>query len=198
VGQGAEAKKWTLAGGKPVDAMVVVEDQSGLSSLGVIQEDDKVILAASTDGTITAYTLSSDSGSAPLFTASPWSSSKLLSVAYSPASQLLATGHADGTITLRSLESLVANDGANSATAVITRNDARIYSLAFVETQGTDLLVGTASGLPCRLGLDVEGIDIAVTVKEEYAGWEAVGIETWARASDGVWCAGGDNRIRRY
>jgi proteasomal ATPase-associated factor 1 len=38
-----------------------------------------------------------------------------------------------------------------------------------------------------------------VSTKEEYAGWEAVSVETWTRGLDGsVWCAGGEGGIRRY
>ncbi len=60
-------------------------------------------------------------------------------------------------------------------------------------------MVGTAAGLPCRLSVDVAEEGIRVGVKEELAGWEAVGVEAWAiSAEGGIWCAGGEGGVRRY
>jgi proteasomal ATPase-associated factor 1 len=186
VGAGTEARRWAVGGS--VEALVVVEDEVGLAALGQ-GAGQRVALAATPEGSISAYVLESESA-APLFTVSPAvSSSKLLSIAYDPASQLVASGHADGKIVLRRLAALA---GDNSDAVVVRRNVAPIFSLAFA---GTDLLVGTGSGLPCRLAIDA---DLNATVKEEYAGWEAVAIESWAVAPDGVWCAGGEKSVRRY
>lgn len=200
VGQGAEIRKWTVSPGKFVDSMVVVEDEAGLSDLGALGHD-RVILAASPDGIITAFALSSDSESQPIFSSPSPTSSKLLSITYSPVANIIATGHADGAIVLRRLRALCATNEETdpSQTVLFKRNEAPILALTLVDTEdGTDLLVGTGAGLPCRLKVYQEDTGFAVYVKDEYAGWEALAIETWAVGTDGVWCAGGDKCIRRY
>lgn len=81
---------------------------------------------------------------------------------------------------------------------LVRRNETPVYSLAF--TDNGDLLMGTAAGLPCRLKITAEDQKISVQVQEEYAGWEAVGVEAWAIESGGraVWCGGGEGGLRRY
>ncbi|OCF35319.1 hypothetical protein I317_07045 [Kwoniella heveanensis CBS 569] len=102
----------------------------------------------------------------------------------------------------------------------VRRNESSIYSLYLQKLESTptpapseigseynsefDLYVGTAAGLPCRLGIQIhpETSGYEVVVKEELAGWDAVGIECWGIASYGgreeIWCAGGEGGIRRY
>ncbi|WVQ98551.1 hypothetical protein IAU59_005677 [Kwoniella sp. CBS 9459] len=125
----------------------------------------------------------------------------------------------------------------------VRRNESSIYSLAFQKLASSgsrpqserglgsasaelelDLYVGTAAGLPCRLAIKRKSEDgnaeagggFNVAVKEELAGWDAVGIECWAVSTSGdgsgrdgsggsgisgredVWCAGGEGGIRRY
>lgn len=197
VGAGAEERKWRI--GQAIDAMVVVDDERGLDALrsGGAEVGTGVILAAAPDGTLTAFSLDSTSPD-PLFATSP-TASKLISAAYSPVLGVVATGHADGTITLRRLADLLPSSSPESEPAststTVKRNEASIYSLAF---DGPSLLVGTASGLPARLAVDVTEGAITVRVAEEFAGWEAVGVETWAVAPDGAWCAGADGVLRRY
>lgn len=203
VGKGEEVKQWNVYPGKFIDAMVVVEDARGLRALGVDSEDEHVILAATPDGTVSAFALSSDSGSPALFTSRALVDSRLECIAYSPATGLIATGHTNGTIVVRNMDTLLAAPGAieDVPPLIVRRNVGPVFSLVFVDHASgndTDLLVGTSAGLPCRLGLAVDGATITPTVKEEYAGWEAVSVETWAVASDGVWCAGGEGGVRRY
>lgn len=191
VGAAKEERQWRLK--QPVEAMIVVDDERGLSALASSGVQGEVILAATPDGSLAAFALDSDSAD-PLF-ATPPSASKLISAAYSPELELIATGHADGTIVLRHLAALSSSEPTQT---VVKRNEAAIYSLAF---DGPSLLVGTAAGLPARLALDIpqdSGLAIGVSVAEEFAGWEAVGVETWAVATDGAWCAGSDGVLRRY
>lgn len=190
VGGGKEERSWRVK--LPVEAMIVVEDEAGTSALSA---EGAVILATTQDGAITAFALDSSS-SDPIF-ATPPSGSKLISAAYSPSLGLMATGHADGTIALRHLSSLRRSPTTDSPppATVVKRNEAAIYSLFF---DGSSLLVGTASGLPARLTLTLSpSSEIGVSVAEEFAGWEAVGVATWA-VGDGAWCAGSDGVLRRY
>jgi proteasomal ATPase-associated factor 1 len=60
------------------------------------------------------------------------------------------------------------------------------------------LLVGTTAGLPARLVIRADSDEIEVVVKEEYGGWDAVGIESWAVGEEGAWCGGGEGGLRRY
>lgn len=199
VGQGTEEKKWVVPEKKFVDGMVVVDDAEGLKALGVA-EGDSIILAASPDGSLTAFSLASDAGAEPVFLVQPDVYSNLISIAYSPKLQALVTGHQNGTIAFRRLKTLRAEEGSigDIPPTLVMRNESPIYSVAFDERDG-GLLVGTGSGLPCRLNVEEEGTGFKVEVKEEYGGWEAVGIETWAVAPDGVWCAGGEGgMITRY
>lgn len=199
VGQEAEEKKWTVPDGKLVDGMVVVDDAEGVKTLGGA-EGDSIILAASPDGLLTAFSLASDSGAEPAFAVQPDVYSNLISIDYSPKLQAIVTGHQNGTVAIRQLKTLRAAEGSieDISPTLVMRNESPIYSVVFDERNG-GILVGTSSGLPCRLGLEVDGSQFTVDTTEEYGGWEAVGIETWAVAPDGVWCAGGDGGvITRY
>ncbi|BEJ11807.1 hypothetical protein CspHIS471_0202670 [Cutaneotrichosporon sp. HIS471] len=174
VGEGKEARVWRLK--QPIEALVVIEGEQ--TTLGA----EVVIAAAMADGSLTAFALDSESDQ-PLFTTP--ATSKLICATYSSGLKLVASGHADGTITLRRLSNL------SEPAAMVRRNEASVYSLAF---DGPYLLVGTASGLPARLSISDT---LQVEVAEEYAGWEAVGVEAWA-VGDGAWCAGADGVLRRY
>lgn len=195
VGQGTEDKKWIVPDGKFVDGMVVIDDAEGLSALGGA-DGDSIILAASPDGSLTAYSLASESGADPAFVVQPDVYSNLISIDYSPKLQAIVTGHQNGTVAIRHLKTLRAVEGSieDTSPTLVMRNESPIYSAVFDDRDG-GILIGTSSGLPCRLGLEVDGSEFKVETKEEYGGWEAVGIETWAIASDGVWCAGGEGGV---
>ncbi|GMK56514.1 hypothetical protein CspeluHIS016_0303540 [Cutaneotrichosporon spelunceum] len=181
VGAGTEERAWRLK--LPVDALAVVEGEQA-ATLGAGGADGAVVaIAATADGSLTGFALGAESEE-PLFTTPP-TDSKLVCAAYSPTLGVVATGHADGNIALRRLSDL------SEPAAVVRRNEASVYSLAF---DRSSLLVGTASGLPARLAIS-DTLDIEVA--EEYAGWEAVGVEAWA-VGDGVWCGGADGVLRRY
>lgn len=177
IGEAKEVRKWTAS--QPIEGMVVVPGQS-------FQAQGEVILTASPDGTITAFDFDSPE---PLLSLQSGVASKLSSLAYSPALDLMATGHANGVIALRSLSSL------SSPPTLLRRNESTILSLAF---DSTSLLVGTASGLPARLNLANSNSQITAQIAEEYAGWEAVAVESWAVGSGDVYCAGTEGGIRRY
>lgn len=199
VGQGAEEKKWTVPDGKFVDGIVVVDDAEGVKTLGGA-EGDSIALAASPEGSLTAFSLASESGAEPAFVVQPDIYSNLISIDYSPKLQAIVTGHQNGTIAVRQLKTLRAAEGSieDVSPTLVMRSESPIYSVVF-DDRDDGILVGTGSGLPCRLSLQVDGSGITVDTKEEYGGWEAVGIETWAVAPDGVWCAGGEGGvITRY
>ncbi|WOO78442.1 Proteasomal ATPase-associated factor 1 [Vanrija pseudolonga] len=202
VGEAKEAKKWRVDAGRAVDGLVVVGDEAGLQALDVIAEDEQVILAATPDGSISAFTLSSSSLTVPIFVSPPPVPSNLIAIAYSPSTGLIATGHANGITAIRHLSALRPVEEGHEAPlpTLIKRNEAPIYSLAFVDRDGRlDLLVGTGSGLPSRLALDIDANGtITASTKEEYAGWEAVSVESWAVGADSVFCAGGEGGVRRY
>jgi proteasomal ATPase-associated factor 1 len=176
VGAGSEEKAWRLK--QPVDALVVVDGEPA-AALGA----EVVAIAATADGSLTGFSLDAESEE-PLFTTPP-TDSKLITATYSPSLGLIATGHGDGTITFRRLSNLF------EPVTMVRRNEASVYSLAF---DGPSLLVGTASGLPARLSISDT---VEVEVAEEFAGWEAVGVEAWA-VGEGAWCAGADGVLRRY
>lgn len=182
VGEAKEVRKWTSP--HPIEGMVVISDQD-------LAIDADVIVVASADGTITGFSLSESASSEPLFTLPPALPAKLLSIAYSPTLGLVATGHANGVIALRTVSSL--RDGAPPT--LIRRNEGTVLSLAF---DSTSLLVGTGSGLPARLSVGITDGKITAQTAEEYAGWEPIAVEAWAVGSSDVFCAGTEGGIRRY
>jgi proteasomal ATPase-associated factor 1 len=190
VGEGKETRQWKVEGKRAIERMIVLEEEDALASLG-LEGEGRVILAASKDGiTIIPWSKSA------WFVASPPEVGHLLSIARSSISGLVATGHSDGVTILRPLSSLV-QDTVQVSLKSIRRNQSPVYSLLFSSTT-SDLFMGTAAGMPCRLGVDYDGGEISVSVKEEFAGWEAVGVECWAEGNGNVWCAGGEGGIRRY
>ena len=188
VGEAKELQQWSIERKRAVEGLIVLEDKDVLASMGM-EGEERIMLASTKDGVaVVPWTKPG------WFVAKPEEAGHLLSMAYSPTHQLLATGHSDGVIHLRRLGSLPPN-GPMGPVGLIRRNESPIYSLSF---SSSDLLVGTSAGLPCRLGLEVKDETILVEVKQEYAGWEAVGVETWTEGNGSIWCAGGEGGIRRY
>jgi len=188
VGEAKELQQWPIERKRAIEVLVVLEDKEALEEIGM-EEEERVMLASTKDGVAVVP-----------WTQPGWFVPRLeevghqISMAYSTSSQLLATGHSDGTIVLRPLRSLVP-DSPESTTKLFRRNDSPIYSLSF---SSSDLLIGTSTGLPCCVGIEIKDDTISVVTKEEYAGWEAVGVECWTEGNGSVWCAGGEGGIRRY
>lgn len=188
VGEGKELRKWAPEGQRAIEDMIVQEHQRILDSLQ-LESEERVMLAATKEGI--AVTPWANPG---WFVPNPDGVGHLVSFAICPELELLATGHSDGIIALRSLTALRA-DPPHTPLKLVRRNESPIYSLFF---SGSDLYMGTAAGLPCRLGIKIADEEIVVTVKEELAGWEAVGVECWTEGHGSMWCAGGEGGIRRY
>lgn len=183
VGTAKEIRRIEMDKRGPVQAMVLVEDQAGLQALGA-EGEERVVLAASQTG-LEVFKLSGER-----IGKTEWAlGTNLVSFDYSPEMGMIVSGHANGTIALRRITDL------EGKVKLVQRNEASVYSVKF---DGTDLLVGTAAGLPARLAVNVREEEIEVDVKEEYGGWEAVGVECWAVGEEGGWCAGGEGGIRRY
>ena len=188
VGSSKQLKRWNLDRIRPVEALIVVRDESGRRALGAETEERLVLVLTQVGMEIWDWSTPSSPKGSPRKTLEWGLGSNLVCAAYSSGLGLLATGHANGIIALRRMDAL---EDSKS----FRRNESPIYSLDF---RGKDLYSGTAAGLPCRLEVSL-GEGIEVKVKEEYAGWEAVGVETWAVGQDGsVWCGGGEGGIRRY
>ena len=186
VGTGIEVKKWETTGRKGVQGLVVVEDETGKRALGG-ENEELVVMAATQEGLDTIH-WSAESLTSPTQSLEWRIGSNLVSVDYSPEIQCLATGHANGVVALRRLSDL-------GNPTLFRRNESSVYSLHW---DAHDLVMSTAAGLPCRLGVEMSSCGMRMWVKEEFAGWEAAGIECWAKGTDGIWCAGGEGGIRRY
>ena len=183
VGQGIEIRKFEMGNKKAILRMDILEGPA-LRLLDV--NDERVILAGSASG----MEIIKWSDGAKVKSLEWGVGSNMVSMAFSSTLGLIATGHTNGVIALRSLVDL-------ETKTLIRRNEASVYSLCF---DGSDVFVGTASGLPARIHLTKtdEGGWTAETT-EELAGWEAVGIETIQVGSDGaVYTAGGEGGVRRY
>lgn len=125
----------------------------------------------------------------------------------------LATGNSKGVVVLRDTRMLGTTseagpgDSSSSTTrgifAAFRRTEAGINGLSFARGEagacGPELLIASASGLPCRVALAELSSESRVRIVEEYAGWEPVPVEACAVAPDGsAWFAGGEGGIRRY
>lgn len=187
VSSGKEVKKWEVEKRRAIEGLVMIEDEAGKRHLGC-EGEERVIVAACQSGHLFVQPWSKAG-----YAVEPVIQSALVSVAYSSELEIIATGHTNGVTILRPLRSLTPSDLVTPT--LIRRNESPIYSLTLI---GTDLLVGTAAGLPCRLTVEAAEGEVRVSVKEEYAGWEAVGVECWTVRKDGIWCAGGEGGIRRY
>lgn len=183
VGTAKEIRKMETDQRGGILQMVLVDSPTSLSALGA-SEEERVVLVATQNGLEVFRWSNGDRIQSIKSDVGP----NIVSMDYSAELGLVVTGHANGVIALRRLDNM-------EKAWLFRRNEASVYSVKFSET---DLLAGTASGLPCRLRVKVEEDDLRLELKEEYAGWEAVGVETWAISKDGVWCAGGEGGVRRY
>ena len=187
IAEGKEKRQWNIDAKRAAESMIVLERTECLRSLG-LENDERVMLVATKEG----------------IAITPWSSpgwfipnfegvGHLVSLAYSPDLDFIATGHSDGVVALRPLSSLLSESPTTAK--LVRRNESPVYSLFF---SSSDLYMGTAAGLPCRLSIEAKENGLEVSVREELAGWEAVGVECWAEGHGSVWCAGGEGGIRRY
>jgi len=192
----------------PSDTATTDTESKTLAGESASDTYDKVVYAALSSGSFGAYDLSSKRaifGCIPHLPAmtsnfrSALSGGPIHALAHD-GNHLLATGSSKGIIVIRDTRMLSA--ASHQAVAVFQRNEAGINDLAFVPSSGSeqpDLVIATSSGLPCRVGFNGSDQGANVKIVEEYAGWEAVPIETVAVASDGsFWLAGGEGGIRRY
>jgi proteasomal ATPase-associated factor 1 len=176
--------------------------------------DDRLLFAglSSSAGTLSLYDLTSKQ---PILRSFPHIPSDLLasptypstakggaihSVAYDPERYLLASGSAKGIIVIRDVRMLDKDGGG--ALHVLRRTEAPMNDLAFVQPSSTsslvDLVIAPESGLPCRLGIPLDG-GHPMTCVEEYAGWDPVSIESIAVGGQGqVWVSGAEGGIRSY
>ena len=188
VGSSKQLKRWNTERVRPVEGLILVGDDQGRKALDAPNEERLVLVLTQAGLEIWDWSApGSPTGKAR--TSLEWGiGTNLVCGAYCPELGLLVTGHTNGIVTLRRLSDL-------AAVIQIRRNESPVYSLRF---SGSNLYMGTAAGLPCRLEVRLEGEKIEVQVAEELAGWEAVGVETWSVGKEGAFSAGGEGGIRRY
>jgi proteasomal ATPase-associated factor 1 len=188
IGEAKELRQWSVERKRAIEGLVVLEDKGILKEMGM-EEEERIMLASTKDGVAVVP-----------WTKPGWFVPKVdeagqqISMAYSTTNRLLASGHSDGTIVLRSVISISPN-APETPIKLFRRNDSPIYSLSFASS---DLLIGTSTGLPCRIDVEINDDTMTIQTKDEYAGWEAVGVECWTEGNGSVWCAGGEGGIRRY
>ncbi|WVQ78259.1 hypothetical protein IAT38_000343 [Cryptococcus sp. DSM 104549] len=202
VGKGTEARQWVVEGKEGVEGVVLVEDEEGLKALGLTpggQGTDAGQERAMLVQTQVGVWVQPWDGEGWMMRCRP--GQQVGSVAYEPRSGVVAIGHTSGVVELRQITSL-SREAAPASTSPtrIRRNESPIYSLAFApsQTDELELYVGTAAGLPCRLGVKPTEDGYDVRVVDELAGWDAVGVECFAVGKDGVWSGGGEGGLRRY
>ncbi|OWZ71250.1 hypothetical protein AYX14_03351 [Cryptococcus neoformans] len=193
VGSGQQLKQWTTGGEKGtlvIEAFILVEESTAIEALG-LQGQERVMLVQDQ----LAVWVQPWDGEGWLVEADK----QIASLAYERETGTIAIGYSSGIVEIRDIASLI--PGTTGKRKKITRNESPIYSLAFgldVKDGGMDLYLGTAAGLPCRLGVKCVADGYQVVVKDELAGWDAVGIECMEAVRDGMWCGGGEGGLRRY
>jgi proteasomal ATPase-associated factor 1 len=192
VGSGKEVGKWDMEGRKGVEGMVVVDDERGLRELG-LSDGQKGVIVASREG-LSVWVAEGGKGRLAKVVETG-EEAGLVCVGYGPELGVLVTGHTNGVIVIHPLSSFCPTKESSALPTRLRRNESPIYTLVL---DGKDLLVGTASGLPCRLALEQVGEGWRARTKIEYAGWEAVGVECIAIGKDGIWAGGGEGGLRRY
>jgi proteasomal ATPase-associated factor 1 len=195
VGGAKELRVWSTEGRAPVEALVLLDGPAAVAELGLGVEDEWAVLAFTQAGNVEVFHPTRKAESAP-GRMTLGVAGQLLTVAYDPERKILATGHSSGVVSVRPISALKDGETSPPTSTLIRRNESPVYSLAWAEG---DLLMGTAAGMPCRLGMSQVGEGkMEVTVKEELAGWDAVGVDGFAVTPEGVWCGGGDGAVRRY
>ncbi|TFK50371.1 WD40 repeat-like protein [Heliocybe sulcata] len=163
----------------------------------------KVVFCALQDGEFEAFDLSTKNS---VFHSSSEGTGKrppLTSIAYSPTSNLLATGSSRGVITVYDTRNL------SSPVTSFTRNGSSIESLAFVvpsslkfSGSGTQegelgLAIGTEDGLPYVTEVRPEGPEVVA----ELVGGDCEAVRVVRVRGEGggeVWTAGDDGIVRKY
>jgi proteasomal ATPase-associated factor 1 len=215
VGEGASALRESIRqqqsglGDGNNSSFLAEEDFEPRTLAGELQEDtaDKLVFTglSSSNGLLAVFDLASKKTVIETFPHIPPSASvpedrrggAIHAIAYDPESHLLASASAKGVVVVRDLSTMSA-DGESKSMRIFSRNQAIINDLAFVKTtSGVDLIVTPASGLPFRVSMLESD---SVKVVEEYAGWEAVPVNSVAvGAGEGnIWVAGGEGGIRQY
>ncbi|KAL0240236.1 hypothetical protein I308_106785 [Cryptococcus tetragattii IND107] len=193
VGSGEQVKQWLTGGEKGslvIENLILVEESTALEALG-LQGQERAMLVQDQLGVWVQ----------------PWdgqgwlveADKQIASLAYQKRTGTIAIGYSSGIVEIRDLSSLA--PGTTGKRKKIRRNESPVYCLTFgldVEDGEMDLYLGTAAGLPCRLGVKCVADGYQVVVKDELAGWDAVGIECMEVARDGMWCGGGEGGLRRY
>lgn len=155
-----------------------------------VETSDKVFFCALQDGSFQAFDLGAKQSI--FHSASLRGSSPLQSVAYSPASSLLATGSSTGVISVYDTRSL------STPLTIFSRNGASVDDLTFLTSGGGDagLAVATEDGLPYVVGVRPEG----PVVQAELIGanCDAVRCVRAGLPTGELWTASDDGVVRRY
>ncbi|WVQ71464.1 hypothetical protein IAR50_001001 [Cryptococcus sp. DSM 104548] len=193
VAQGKELRQWAVGGSKlyPVEGLTLLEDPENLKAVG-LEGQERAVLVQTQEG----VWVQPEDGEGWLVELE----GQLSALAFEMGGTL-ALGYKSGVVEIAELSRL-AKEAYTGKSKRIRRNESPIYSLALVpasQTAESDLFVGTAAGLPCRLGVKSVADGFEVAVQNELAGWDAVGVECIQVGSDGsVWCGGGEGGVRRY
>ncbi|KAI0346185.1 WD40 repeat-like protein [Trametopsis cervina] len=156
-----------------------------------VETADKIVYCALANGTFEVFDLGAKlsvyHSSAGAFTSSP-----LESITYSATHSLLATGSANGIVTVYDTRSI------DAPLAQFKRNGASIEDLAFVPgSDGGDIGLGvaTSDGLPYIANVRPEG----PSVRAELIGTDCDGVRCVKAGPEGtVWTASDDGIVRRY
>ncbi|WWC85251.1 uncharacterized protein L201_000113 [Kwoniella dendrophila CBS 6074] len=217
ISKSEEIQRWLIGttSRRSIESMIIIENPSCVTALGLDASTEERVMILNVQEGIWIQPFSTTEKDKGWFIKTDESiNSQLISI--SNKNDLLVCGYQNGLIEIIDLVRLrrPSQEEADSNSSIteqkgigkikrIRRNESPIYSLHLIQQSEFDynLYIGTASGLPCCLGIkpnqDQNTFD--VQVEEELAGWEAVGIETWDIGSDGsVWCAGGEGGVRRY
>lgn len=157
-----------------------------------VETDGKVVVAGLRNGRAAVIDLSSKRVVAELAPSS--AASALWAIDYSSASGQIATGAADGVVSIFDLRHT-----ASPLVSWCRTPDSRVNALSFSTLQPGSLLVGGLDGQPYRATF---GGDAAagpeVVVVEEYAGLDTDSVGAIVERPGGVFAASDDGHVRRW
>ncbi|WVO16996.1 hypothetical protein L204_104682 [Cryptococcus depauperatus] len=185
-----EIKQWPVEG-SGVKGLLLVEEAATLLALG-LEGQERAALAQTREGIWVQPTYGKGW---MVFT-----QDQVESFAYEKQTGTIAMGFINGVIEVREATTLAKNPSGKKQK--LRRNESAILSLAFAPKIADDqeifLYIGTAAGLPCRLGVKSTEDSYQIETRDELAGWDAVGIACIEIGNNGVWCGGDDGSLKRY
>lgn len=205
-------KTWRFGHGSRKRALNVAVFQKAESSedgstISDAEVTSKAAVVSLEDGTLAIVDLASSGGDPPVQTIQVSRSGKALTalaVTKLASCMLVASGSADGLVTLVSLDDTNLNKPAKISSR-FRRNSADVTALVFgssseqrEDADSTTLLVSSMDGLLYESEIKLQDTQSRVEVSTEYAGYDIDACNAVVQRNGELYAAGKDGHLRRY